>query len=628
MNDEFTIQADEEIFLEDIEPTEKIEIVPHCKGLGILNVRDYQTECVDSIYDGWREYQAVAIEVATGLGKTVIAAEVIIRHPGQGRILFIAHVIELIEQAQKVIGLHTDEKPSVEMGLQTEVMNGEHPILDKNKVLVASIQTMSRRMSKFDPKNFDMIIIDEFHHGAADSYRKLWEYFKEGNPNIKLLGITATLFRTDKLTLGCIAESRVFKLDIRDGIDLGWLVPVRQKYVVVDDLDFSACRTLAKDLNEKDLETAMMGGREEEGMTNEERQEIIIKQERMLHAAAAPSVKEADGKPGLVFCVTVDHAQRMAEILRRYPSVTAEVVHGGTPKEDRKTIIKDFKDGKIQFLVGVGCFLEGFDAPNVQVLVMARPTKSQNVYIQMFGRGTRPLAGCVDGFGTPEERKASIEASAKPFAVSLDFVGNCGKHKLISSADVLAGDMPPALVAAAIKEMQDTGETADIRQKTWQKKEEHDLEEKRREAERVKREEERQKKAQAVEEARRASLKAQAEYRTRDVNPFGSDAVPERAQPSFRGGASDGQVRFLTQLGIAEETAMKWGKGQAGAVIDKLSNQTGPEFIMRFGKHRGKMLKNIPHEYLRWAGVEIKDQKFQDNLAIYRQQVMQERKSK
>ncbi len=625
MSDEFDIDEPNqmEAFIAKLPDSEPIA-EPLARGLGVLKIRDYQTECVDSIYDGFREYQAIAIEVATGLGKTVVAAETVIRWPGQGRILFIAHVVELIEQAMQTIATHIDEMPSVEMGQYSEVRDG-HPVLDRSKVLVASIQTMTRRMDKFDPKDFDLIIIDEFHHGAAKSYRGLWDYFKDGNPNIKLLGITATLFRTDKITLKCIADKCVFQRGIREGIDDGWLVPIKQKYVVVDGLDFSACRTLAKDLNESDLEDAMMGGKVEDGMTDEDRKEVLIKQERMLHAVAAPSIKEADGKPGLVFCVTVEHAKRMAEILRRYPGVTAEVVHGGTPKEDRADTIKKFKKGDIQFLVGVGCFLEGFDAPNTQVLVMSRPTKSQSVYIQMAGRGTRPVGGLVDRFDTPDARKEAIAVSVKPHCTILDFVGNSGKHKLISTADILAGDMPEMFVRKAVKEMQDTGEVEDIRKKAWQMKAEHDEEVRRRAEEKRRLEEERRAKAIALEEARRARLTAEAEYRMREVDPFKADPVPERVHPKFRGGATDAQVRKLVQLGMSEETAMKWGKAQASAVIGKLNAQTGSKFIMRFGKYVGQMLKDIPVDYLRWAAKNLENGEVQQNLEFYREELRQEK---
>lgn len=631
MTDPFEDIDDTETFLEDIaetvRPEGRADLVPLASGLGVLRVRDYQNECVDCEFEAWREVDAIAIEVATGLGKTVIAAETIIRWPGQGRVLFLAHVTELIDQAARTIAKHTDEIPGVEMGDESESKEG-HGILDKSKVLVASVQSMSRRLVRFDPKHFDLIIIDEFHHGAAASYRKIWQYFKDGNPAIKLLGITATLFRNDDVALACMAQREVFKRGIRDGIDDGWLVNVKQKYIMVDNLDFSACRTIAKDLNEKDLEKAMMGGVVEDGMTDEERREVVIKQERMMHAVAAPSVEEASGRPSLVFCVTVDHATRMAEILRRYPNVTAEVITGKTPKENRKDIIKNFRDGKIQFLVGVGCFLEGFDAPHVQIVVMARPTKSKGLYIQMVGRATRPEEGLVDKFDTSEARVKAIATSVKPWATVLDFCGNSGKHKLISTADIFAGDMPAPFVDAAVKEMKKTGKAEDIRQAAWRKKTEHDEEVRKREQEKIRQAEERRKNAQAIEEARRAKLIAQAEYRAKNVDAFGHESVPERVQPAFRGGSTDGQIKYLINLGIPEEAAMKFSKGQAGAVISKLSAQTGPEFIMRFGKHRGKTLKQIPFDYLKWAATGISDENFQQNLEIYRQQVIRERREK
>lgn len=606
--------------------------VPRGHGLGKLKMRDYQTEAVDAIYEGWRDHQSLILVMATGLGKTVVAAEVAVRWPERGRILFIAHVRELIYQARDTIGAHICEQPSVEMGDEAEDQDG-HPILDKSQVLVASIQTMTRRLRKFNPRDFDVIIIDEFHHGAAATYRKLWDYFCNGdkdipgNPNIKLLGITATPNRADNLSLKCLAQHTCFELGIREGIDLGWLVPIKQKYIVVDGLDFSACRTVAKDLNEGDLETAMMGGKIEDGMTDSERLDALEKQERMLHAIAAPAVEEAQGKPTLVFCVTVDHAVRMAEILRRYPGISAEIVHGKTHKDERKDIIARFKCGQTQFLVGVGCFLEGFDAPNVQVIVMARPTKSESLYRQQIGRGTRPVPGIVDAHDEVEARQGAIAGSLKPWVTVLDFVGNSGKHKLISTADVLAGDMPDDLVAAAVEEMKETGETEDIRKATWKKKEERDAELRRLAAEKLKQEEERRKKAQAIEEARRARLIAEAEYRAKEIDPFNThDVAPERSKPTFRGGASDSQVRRARRVGVPEEISMTWTSKQCWAVTDKLEAQTGPDYIVRFGKHMGKRLCEIDHGYLRWAGDTWDNQEFQTNLETYRQQVIEERR--
>lgn len=579
---------------------------------GILTMRPYQVDCVDACYEAWRDYDAIMAVLATGLGKTVIASDIIHRWPvDAGRILFIAHMQELIFQAHEKIGLHTDERPSIEMGMYSESQDG-HPLLDRSKCLVASIQTMNKRMEKFNPKDFGLVVMDEFHHAGAVTYRKLWKYLKDGNPGLKLLGITATPYRGDNITLGCIAEHCCFEMCIREGIDEGYLVPIQQQYIVIDNLDFSACKTVAQDLNQGDLEAAMMGATVEDGMTDEQRREALEKQERMLHAIAVPTIRESNGRSTLLFCVTVAHAERMAEVLRRYPGVTAEVLVGTTPPDERESIVSRFRAGTIQILVLVAIGTEGFDAPNVEVVAMARPTKKQGVYVQMIGRGTRPLPGLVDKYDSADERQQAIANSAKPCMKVLDFVGNSGKHKLISTADVLAGDMPPELVAAAVQEMQETGESGDIRQAVWKKKQQRDEEEKRLAEERQRRAE----LARQAEEARRARLRAEAEYRARHVDPFGHQQVPEQVQPKYRGGASDAQIGFLYQLGIERETSMAWGSKQASAVISKLSRLSGGDWIVRFGKYRGKHLRELPDGYLRWAKENIQSTEFRKHLQL------------
>lgn len=611
MSDEM---ADTQLLEEHYGYAETAQIVPD-DVTGMMSLCPYQVEAVDSAYEAWRDYDAIMTVLATGLGKTVIASDVICRWPeSAGRILFIAHIQELIYQAKEKIEHHTQMRVAVEMGQNKGETNRGGLIGGPDRVVVASIQTMTRRMELFDPRDFGLIIIDEFHHAGAVSYRRLWEYFKTGNDRIKLLGITATPFRGDKVTLACIAEHCCFEMGIREGIDQGYLVPIQQQYIVVDQLDFSKCRTVAKDLNEGDLEEAMMGPRVSDEMTEAERLDALEKQERMLHAIAVPTIREAKGRPTLVFCVTVAHAERMAEILRRYPGVTADVVTGATPQEQREATVAAFKAGRVQMLVGVGCFTEGFDAPNVAVVAMARPTKQQGLYVQMVGRGTRPLCPDVYKLETPELRQEAISNSIKPAMVVLDFVGNSGKHKLVSTADVLAGDMPPALVAEVVEEMKESGEADDIREAVWRKKQKKDEEEKRQAEEREKKRRE----AQLAAEAKRERLRAEAEYRAKTIDPFGTESAPERVQSKFRGGATDRQVALLRKLGVTEEVAMKFTKGQAGAVIDARINATGGNFYMRFGKYEGTQIKSIPHEYLRWAGEKLANEEFQKNLSQYR----------
>ena len=583
---------------------------------GMMSLCPYQVEAVDAAYEAWRDHDSLMMVLATGLGKTVIASDVICRWPeSAGRILFIAHIQELIFQAKEKIEHHSQLPVAIEMGQNRDETARGGLIGGPDRVVVASIQTMTRRKELFDPRDFGLIIVDEFHHAGAKSYRRLWEYFKTGNERIKLLGITATPFRGDKITLACIAEHCCYEMGIREGIDEGYLVPIQQQYIVVDQLDFSRCRTVAKDLNEGDLEEAMMGGKVTDDMTEAERLDALERQERMLHAIAVPTIREAKGRPTLVFCVTVAHAERMAEILRRYPGVTADVVTGTTPQEQRESTIAAFKAGRVQMLVGVGCFTEGFDAPNVAVVVMARPTKQQGLYVQMVGRGTRPLCPDVYKLESPEDRQQAIANSIKPAMVVLDFVGNSGRHKLISTADVLAGDMPQALVEEVIEDMKESGEAEDIRDAVWKKKQQKDEEEKRQAEER----ERKLREAQLAAEAKREKLRAEAEYRKQNIDPFGTETAPERVQSKFRGGATDAQIRFLGCLGISGEAAMKMTKGQAGAVITSRKDKTGGSWHMRFGQHKGKQLRDIPHAYLRYMGMNSRSEDFQANLARYRE---------
>lgn len=612
-----SLPGDFDVTPDTVVPFEIPALKPKPGGLGMMRLRDYQCEAVDCIYESWIEHDALVAVLATGLGKTVVFSEVIIRWPGTGRILVLAHVQELILQAQKSIAYHTDQGVAIEMNIQRD----KNHFGGKANVLVASVQTFGKRLEQFSPSDFDVLIIDEFHHAASPTYRRVWNWLKEGNPDAKLLGVTATPNRADNTSLACVADVCAFQMGIREGIDLGWLVPIQQKYVVVDELDFSKCRTLAKDINEKDLESAMMGGEAVEGMSEEERLALVEKQERMLHAVAAPAVKEAAGRQGIVYCVTVAHAERMAEILRRYPGVSAELIHGGTPTGDRKQLFNQFKGGHIQFLVNVGVVTEGVDVPGAQLIVMARPTKSTGLYTQMVGRATRPLPGLVDKYDTPELRQEAIGNSLKPYALVLDFVGNSGKHKLVSTADVLAGDMPEEFVEAAKAEMAETGEAGDIRAKAWQKKEEHDEEVRKRQEEEQQKAEARRREALAREEARRARLHAESQHRTKDVDPFDrNQVVAERPRPEFRGGSTDKQVEKLRRLGVSPETAMKWGKQQAGAVISDLGSRRGGKYILQFGKWLGHSLEKIPVEYLCWAGQNLHNEEFQANLEQFRQE--------
>ena len=413
-------------------------------------------------------------------------------------------------------------------------------------------------------------------NSTAKTYRRVIKYFRQ-NPHLKTLLVTATPQRSDGVGLWNVVDTCAYSMELKTAIDDGWLCPIRQSFVEVHGLDLSAVKTKAGgDLSDGEVERQFLGD------TDAER-------ERLLHEVAKPSIEQAKGRPLLIFASGVKHATELAAACNAYDGVSAEVVVGDTNKDERKRIIGRYKTGETNVLVGCGVFTEGFDAPATEVVAMARPTKSLSLYLQCIGRGTRPLPGVVDGIDTAEGRRAAIAASAKPSCVVLDFVGNAGRHKLVSVADCLAGSAADPLdIEEAIAEAKELDDPADM----------EELIEKAKAAR-----EERQRLAEEA-ERKRLSTRNRAEncdYSSQDIDLFRGDPFEAIANyTQQKGGASEKQVKFLVQLGVSPETAMQCSSNQAGSMLDKLTKQRGGDYILRGGKHRGKKLKQVPAGYQKW----------------------------
>lgn len=593
---------------------EETEIVKPAGG--IFTMRPYQADSVDAVFWEWETHGSTMVVLPTGCGKTVVFAEVCNRFPvDAGRILIAAHRTELIQQACEKVGRHLSEEPEVEMAELRAGMRG----WQSSRVVVTSIQTQNagpqcracqslerrgcdecmggrvRRMMRFNPYDFGLVIIDEAHHAAAKSYRRVIGHFAQ-NPNLKVLLVTATPNRTDNIGLHNVCDSVAYQMSINDAINGGWLVPIRQQYVVVKNLDFSKCRTKkgGRDLADGDVERAVLGIAENDD---------AIEEEAPIHELVAATHKASEGKPTLIFAAGKKAAEVTATIANRYDDVRAEFVIDSTPKDERKRIIDWFKgtthrdnEGYQAMLVGCGVFTEGFDADNLQVIAVGRPTASESLYTQIIGRGTRSLAGTVDGpdLDTPEKRIASIAASEKPHCLILDFVGNSGRHKLVSTADILAGDELPEDIDMAISLASESGEDVDIQEAIEAAKQ------KRLDAEAARLAREEEERLKREEEVKRKGIRANVDAEYHDVDPFGYDANPNRVQ-TRKGGATQKQVDWLVTLGVERRTAEGYGKRQAGQVIDRLQSATGRDYRMRFGKHKGQKLKDVPKGYLKWA---------------------------
>jgi superfamily II DNA or RNA helicase len=483
-------------------------------------LRPYQKEAYDCTLEKFKTVDTALCVLATGLGKTVYAAHLINHFRESGRILMLAHRAELIYQADDHIQNICDVESDIEMGAEWATSFDEF----KADVVISTVQTQiagrdGGRMNRFDPKEFSLLVIDEAHHAPAATYKRIIEYYKQ-NPALKILGLTATPDRKDKKAMGQIFDEVAYAYDIRDGIDDGWLVPIEQQSIFVEGLDYSAVKTTAGDLNGKDLAA-------------------VMEFEEILHGIADPTVQLTGDRKTLIFAASVAHAERLTEIINRHKPDSARFVCGTTPKEVRRSMFDDFAEKDFQYLVNVGVATEGFDDPGIEVVVMARPTKSRTLYAQMAGRGTRPLPGIVDLYDTVVERREAIAASDKKVLEIMDFVGNAGRHKLITSADILGGHYTDEVVDLAKKnaEEESSAKKKPVDIVTELQKAEREIAKRHREAE---------------DAIARDHLLLRAKYSTAKINPFNVlDIDPKREAPWHKGRPpTSGQKKYLEKCGV------------------------------------------------------------------------------
>lgn len=477
-----------------------------------MKLRDYQQSAVESILRDFQSVQSTLAVLPTGTGKTVVIAEVVRRLAKESAVI-LAHREELLNQAHRTIEAHT--------GLECEFELGERHASEifPAPVLLASVQTMTsgrngaRRMHKFSPYNYGLIVVDEVHHGTAATYRAVLDYFKS-NEDIKILGVTATPERADEEALGQICESVAFDYSILQAIKDGWLVPVQQQLIDIQDLDFSHVRTTAGDLNATDLAA-------------------VMESERNLYGVCDAAMREIGQRRAIMFTVSVKQAEMACNIMNRYRMGIAQWASGSTPKEDRRRIMRDFHEGRYQVLVNCNLVSEGFDVPDAELLIQARPTKSKLLYQQQLGRIMRPLPGVVDHESAPR-RLIAIEQSRKPVATVMDFVGNAGRHKLVHAIDVLGGNISDKVRELAERDLRKTGRPEKIDELIIEAERKEDEERRRAEA------------------ARKARLTARARYTMRLINPFDAFDVVAPPQRAWDHGKtlSEKQRNLLRRQGV------------------------------------------------------------------------------
>jgi superfamily II DNA or RNA helicase len=459
-------------------------------------LRPYQREAVSRILahlnggtlDGKLVFphRSTLIVMATGTGKTQTFGALAKHWPG--RVLVLAHRDELIQQARSRLAQMTQEFVGVE---QAEWK------AQAERIVIGSVQSLCRasRLSRFQPDRFGLVIVDEAHHAVAATYRRILDHFGTA----KVLGVTATPDRGDERAMEQVFDSVAFTYEIEDGIRDKWLCPVEVKAVRVGAIDLSSVKTTAGDLNQGQLDA-------------------VLSSEEALHGIAKPTIELAGDRRTILFTTSVDNAHRLAEVLNRYRPGAARAVDGTTSFETRRDILRGHKAGEYQFLCNVGVLTEGYDDPGVACVAMGRPTKSRALYAQCIGRGLRPAPG-------------------KSNCLVLDFVGNSGKHALVSALDILGGKWDDEVVARAKKDITDgDGEETDAALKRAKASID---------AERAKAEEARKAAAD------RARIKAErVRYTAENVDPFRVLGMKDEGEDNNPQSITPGQVETLGKFKI------------------------------------------------------------------------------
>lgn len=366
----------------------------------VLPLRDYQRNGIAKLHAAWdRGVRRPALVLPTGGGKTVmfghITAEFLDQRPRR-RALVLAHRDELVTQAaQKIKSI----APHLPVGIVKAERNDTWA-----RVVVASVQSLrsGRRLAAL--RDVGLIVVDECHHATAKTYKAILGHYGafDDASDVRVVGVTATLARSDRQALGEVWQEAIVVASVIDLVKAGHLLDPKGKRIEVPDLRLGEVRKSRGDYQDGDLGRAMVGSLAPE---------IVAK----------AYLEHAPDDHGVAFWPTVEAAQVGAEAMNDH-GIRTEVIHGKTPLDQRRDILRRADEGKVQALSNCMVLTEGFDWPRARVAVIARPTQSAPLYQQMVGRVLRPFSG-------------------QDQALILDVVGASLMHNLASLIDLSDKDV-------------------------------------------------------------------------------------------------------------------------------------------------------------------------------------------
>lgn len=331
-------------------------------------LRTYQVDAVEDLRESWRQkHKRILLQLPTGGGKTVIAAEIIRGAVAKGnRVLFVAHRRELIHQAANKL-----RDAGIPHG---KILAGERASVEE-PVQVASIQTLQARAFRrgtLELPPAEVVIIDEAHRALAKGYTTLAEMY----PNAALLGLTATPVRGDGKGLGHLFSDMVLGPSIPFLTEQGFLVPV--KYFAPSMPDLHGVKLVAGDYNQLQLDERM-------------------DKPKLVGDVVSNWAEICSDRKTVVFATSVKHSIHLAEQFQAI-GINAAHLDGETPLDEREGMLADVNSGRLQVITNCMVLCEGWDQPDISCCVLARPTKSLGLYLQMAGRVLRPAPDKSDTY--------------------------------------------------------------------------------------------------------------------------------------------------------------------------------------------------------------------------------------
>ena len=386
-----------------------------------LSLRPYQVSMIEEALDVL-DYESTALCIApTGAGKTIILSQIMQGHlkTGQGRsprrkkILVLQHTKELLQQNRDKVALWCPK-------VKTSLFHSEEKDT-QGRIIFAMVQTLCRHYKKF-PK-VDLVVIDEAHHAVAKSYLKIVNHLKEKNPDLKILGMTATPNRGDRQGLKSLFKSVTSQIYLSDLIGDGYLVAPR--IFTVDAGQQKDLRSILWTQDNPNGQSRFINKQQQWDKANTVLTDNLALNEEVIRHWQ----EKAQGKKTVVFCSTLHHAKEIRDTFERH-GIGATHINGEMPTEERLESLRRFELPKgdpheATVITNAAVLTEGWDFPAIECVILLRPMSYEATYVQMIGRGLRSSPGKTDcivlDFGMSSSRH-------KVFSMEADLVGKTDKE--------------------------------------------------------------------------------------------------------------------------------------------------------------------------------------------------------